>query len=432
MRLLIALLVGLVLPAVAQECVCTGDCDGDGRVRIAELIVGVNAALGRSDVDVCPSFDRDGDGAVRIGELMLGVRNAHHGCERSPGDLLYAAGEDGVTLIESGTGSVRAVYETGPSERIALSADGRTLFVSQRRADDFYVVVVDAATGRVQGEMPAPGRITGMSAEPGGIRLWVAHSIVVEGDRRFGRSGTTVFDLVTYTVAENIDLPRSTVVFAAAGDVGFAVDQSAIVAIDPSTYSIVSRRYSICCVTSRPYLHPGSGLAFALGNEFGGFLAIADFFEPDDFTDVVFLRGQSLEEIDFQYDLAFSPDGRHAYLPGEIASEVSSGALFVVDTADPRLPFLEATIELDFHPSRIALSGDGALAYLRARQTVYVLDLSTLEVVDRIELPTDTSGVVLGEAPDPCEVTELGAGQSGVRRTLERTTRVASRFSTLE
>lgn len=64
---------------------CSGDCDGDGRVTIAELIRGVNLALGGTagggaGGETCAAFDANGDGRVTIGELIAAVNRALDGC----------------------------------------------------------------------------------------------------------------------------------------------------------------------------------------------------------------------------------------------------------------------------------------------------------------------------------------------------------------
>jgi hypothetical protein len=59
---------------------CVGDCGNDGEVTIDELIVGVNIALGNSELDACPAFDGNGDGAVTVDELIQGVNAALVGC----------------------------------------------------------------------------------------------------------------------------------------------------------------------------------------------------------------------------------------------------------------------------------------------------------------------------------------------------------------
>lgn len=59
---------------------CTGDCQGDGRVSIDELVTGVDMMLGGRSLDQCPSFDPDGDGGVTVADLIEAVSNALRGC----------------------------------------------------------------------------------------------------------------------------------------------------------------------------------------------------------------------------------------------------------------------------------------------------------------------------------------------------------------
>ncbi len=63
--------------------VCAGRCDGDGRVAINELVLGVGIALDRNLIAVCPSFGRDRDGGVSTSELIAAVGNALHGCQEA-------------------------------------------------------------------------------------------------------------------------------------------------------------------------------------------------------------------------------------------------------------------------------------------------------------------------------------------------------------
>lgn len=60
---------------------CVGDCDGDNRVAIAELVRGVAINLGMQSVDDCPAMDVNGDGRVAVNELIAAVRTALEGCD---------------------------------------------------------------------------------------------------------------------------------------------------------------------------------------------------------------------------------------------------------------------------------------------------------------------------------------------------------------
>lgn len=94
MAIFLGLLVCLLgTPAVAQPC--AGDVDSDGRVSIAELIIGVRVALGIIPLEEAAAFDTDGDANVSIGELIMAVQASLRGC---PEDVVGCGDGD----LESG------------------------------------------------------------------------------------------------------------------------------------------------------------------------------------------------------------------------------------------------------------------------------------------------------------------------------------------
>src|SRR5262245_22183850 len=71
----------LAVAAVSAAAVsCVGDCNGDGSVTIAEIVTGVNIALGSLSLDRCPSFDCAGSGEVTVNCLIAAVIAALNGC----------------------------------------------------------------------------------------------------------------------------------------------------------------------------------------------------------------------------------------------------------------------------------------------------------------------------------------------------------------
>lgn len=70
----------LPIAALAVDPVCAGDCDGNARVGIDELVRGVGIALGSTPAATCPAFDGDGDAMVSIAELITAVTAALNGC----------------------------------------------------------------------------------------------------------------------------------------------------------------------------------------------------------------------------------------------------------------------------------------------------------------------------------------------------------------
>jgi hypothetical protein len=71
--------VALDANGIAQP-VCVGDCDGNGRVTVNELVLGVQIALGEQPLSRCPSFDPSGSGKVELNELIRALNNSLSGC----------------------------------------------------------------------------------------------------------------------------------------------------------------------------------------------------------------------------------------------------------------------------------------------------------------------------------------------------------------
>lgn len=80
---------------------CTGDCGGDGRVTVDELVRGVNLALGNPAVTACPAFDTNADGLITVNELVRGVNSALDGCT---GGALEAGAAPAALLVDDFTG----------------------------------------------------------------------------------------------------------------------------------------------------------------------------------------------------------------------------------------------------------------------------------------------------------------------------------------
>ncbi|MGE3498076.1 MAG: hypothetical protein AB7N53_09275 [Candidatus Binatia bacterium] len=65
--------------AAGRDRPCAGDCDGDGTVRIADLVNAVRIALGEPST-ICTAADLDADGVVAVHELVTAVGKALNGC----------------------------------------------------------------------------------------------------------------------------------------------------------------------------------------------------------------------------------------------------------------------------------------------------------------------------------------------------------------
>lgn len=74
-------IAGRVAPLQAATITCMGDCDGNGNVTVAELVIAVNIALNIAPLSACPAFDPCGPlGGICINSLVGAVKNALDGC----------------------------------------------------------------------------------------------------------------------------------------------------------------------------------------------------------------------------------------------------------------------------------------------------------------------------------------------------------------
>jgi hypothetical protein len=67
-------------PTPITEPPCAGDCDEEGGVTLAEVIMGVNIALDIEPRDRCPSLDSDASQTIEVHELVTTVANLLDGC----------------------------------------------------------------------------------------------------------------------------------------------------------------------------------------------------------------------------------------------------------------------------------------------------------------------------------------------------------------
>jgi hypothetical protein len=59
---------------------CPGDCSGNARVDVTELVTVVNVALGDAGIDSCYRADLNRDGGIQVDEILQGVGSALDGC----------------------------------------------------------------------------------------------------------------------------------------------------------------------------------------------------------------------------------------------------------------------------------------------------------------------------------------------------------------
>ncbi|MBX3023926.1 hypothetical protein KF840_03350 [bacterium] len=116
----------IAIPCAALTAL-VGDCDGDRRVTVPELVTGVGLALGTAAAE-CPAFDVDASGSVTVDEVLRGVHDSLYGGGRplAPAVLghgLFMTGGEIVPLVTAAVGPLTALHGLEPIELIAGATD---------------------------------------------------------------------------------------------------------------------------------------------------------------------------------------------------------------------------------------------------------------------------------------------------------------------
>lgn len=152
---LVTVVVGFMAagPARAQ---CAGDCDGNGRVTINELIGSVRIALGNAALQSCGSVDLNGNGRVAVNELIAAVSNALNGCGFA-GIYTATVALDGG---ESAEIEVRAASNQQISAALSITGDASSAVAQLAQAGSGTLTgQFDPVNGSflVSGSIPGPG-----------------------------------------------------------------------------------------------------------------------------------------------------------------------------------------------------------------------------------------------------------------------------------
>ncbi len=143
----------VVLVGAAPTFACGGDCSGDARVTVDEVLVGVNLALGDGSLSTCRIFDQNNDGEVTVDELLAAVSSALGGCPALTIDTVVGSGAAGLNG-DGLPGRDTALYLP---QDVTIAPDGELYFADWnnhrvRRVRDGIVETV-AGTGNL-GDAP--------------------------------------------------------------------------------------------------------------------------------------------------------------------------------------------------------------------------------------------------------------------------------------
>jgi YVTN family beta-propeller protein len=210
--------VAMLLASAPAAAACVGDCNDDGQVTVDELLLGVNIALGNTELSRCPVFDSDSSGAVEVYDLIVGVNHALSGCpvtqvlrRASKSSTIAIADDDSVVVMTNPDDDSISIFTTATNQRIAKVAtgdepssvvilpDSTTAFVANRAAATIVRVInINTADALISAPVEVGSEPTGLALSPTGSKLFVAE---------WAEGRVSVFDTRTLTRLTTIDAP---------------------------------------------------------------------------------------------------------------------------------------------------------------------------------------------------------------------------------
>lgn len=77
----IAVLAALVSGCCSSKKPCVGDCNGDGKVMVVEVVLAGEIAASNAPLSDCKAADQNGDGKVTADEVSAASNASVNGCK---------------------------------------------------------------------------------------------------------------------------------------------------------------------------------------------------------------------------------------------------------------------------------------------------------------------------------------------------------------
>jgi len=296
----------------------------------------------------------------------------------------------------------------GPVGGIAMSPDGRALYVASITMKQ--ILVIDVASLAVTSQIALPARPRTVTASPDGSRLYV----VLFGDGGDPVTGKPKGEAVMWVdVLTRRASPPETLGSDVYG-VTVAPDGSRIYCADHdsakvSVWDVGSEKVSTVHVAPNPHgvaIAPNGRKAWAADHE-SNVVQIID--------TVTLTAGAKIPVGRSPHNVALSPDGATAYVTNYDSNTVS-----VIDTAKDAVS--GAAIAVGGHPQAAAFTADGARALVinNADDSVSVIDTRTRQVVATVPVGDSPTSVAVSKDGKLAFVGNLRSGTVSVIGLVDR------------
>lgn len=243
-----------------------------------------------------------------------------------------------------------------------------TIFVADTNSRD--LALVDASTMKLVARVPLPGKPHGVDIEPGNKRVWTSN---IEGD------SVSVVDIASRRVETSIKVCKGPVNVAFAAGRAFAACGDGYMAVIDTRTLTVLKTEAIGYAPHEIVAGPG-GMLWSVNR------GSNDLSEIDPQSGKLVSRHPAGP---FAYDVAFSPDGKYAFVTSKTWSAVS-----VLSLDDFQIL---GSIKVGKDPSLVTMAPDGKRVYVTNKLdgTVSVIDARTFQVIRTIVVQREPGGLAV-------------------------------------
>jgi YVTN family beta-propeller protein len=278
-------------------------------------------------------------------------------------NFIYVAGANTVSVIDASTNSVTKTFSESNPYGLAISPNGKTLYVAD--PVDGEVFVVQSTSGALIKTLAVPGAHS-FTLSPSGKELYVVCS-----------DSVSIIDIANNTVlSKSIQLAGypDMLAFTPNSAYAYVTNGSGLGYLDRITLS-----------SGKSAIIGGGELDFPVGicispdgktlytNDASNYVAVFDAVSGK-LTKTVLIGAQT--ESKEPYDIALTPSGKFLYTPISQRNGSVGTSVLMVDTAEDRVA--GAPITVGNAPTYIGISPDGTRAYVTNFNdgTVSVIDIS--------------------------------------------------------
>jgi YVTN family beta-propeller protein len=277
-----------------------------------------------------------------------------------------------ISQIDSTKNSVVNTWSAGPNPTgLAITPDGKQLYVGNTSTSTGTVTILDASTGSVVKTIALAGSPVMPQISPNGKFAWVPANLVTPTSNT---GSVTVIDTATQTIKTTIPMGQSAfdVVFNRRGTLAYVTDSddNSVAVINTATFKAI-QTVALATPPTFAIFSPATHDVFVLDSAS---------ISPIGYKGIAVIQGHTViknltvPSNSSVWVPAITPNGKYAYVPQTFAS--GAGSVYLMDTTTYNT--VGTSIQVGNRPYLVAITHSGKRAYVSNSQdqTISVIKIS--------------------------------------------------------